>query len=75
MKRISFLANISLQVEARTFLKIFFLVVISHGKEKTAVFTRYFDKLYNPPTNADREHSRPNHGTMEFNTGILSRKK
>ena len=30
-------------------------VVISHGKEKTAVFTRYFDKLYNPPTSADRQ--------------------
>ena len=30
-------------------------MVISHGKEKTAVFTRYFDKLYNLPTCADRE--------------------
>ena len=58
MKRISLLANNSLPVEARTFLKFCFLVVISHGKENTAVFTRYFDKMYNPPTNADRDLSR-----------------
>ena len=29
--------------------------VIFHAKEKTAVFTRYFDKLYNHLANADRE--------------------
>ena len=28
---------------------------IAEGKDKTAVFTRYFDKLYNPTTNADQD--------------------
>ena len=30
-------------------------VVVTNEKDKTAVFTRYFESLYNPPTNADRE--------------------
>ena len=28
-------------------------VVISHRKDRTAVFITYFDKLYNPPKNSD----------------------
>ena len=30
-------------------------VVVSNGKDKNAVFTRYFQRLYNPPINADRD--------------------
>ena len=30
-------------------------VVVSNEKDKTAVFTRYFQRLYNPTMNADRD--------------------
>lgn len=44
--------------------------VISYGKEKTAVFISFFDKLYNPLTNADRDFYR----SMKLKTGIWSKK-
>ena len=30
-------------------------VVVTNEKDKTAVFTKYYESLDNPPTNADRE--------------------
>ena len=30
-------------------------MVINNDKEKVAVFTRYFRRLYNPPVNADQD--------------------
>ena len=51
-------------------------VIVSHGKDKTAVFTRYFDKLHNPTTNADqdliREYEVEHSGTGQDDMILIS---